>query len=405
MGEIRIAIAGVGNCASSLIQGIHYYTDVFATGGEVVGLAHPLLGGFAPGDVKVVAAIDIDARKVGRPLHEAMFAPPNNTKTFYNDFRCDGVTVAMGNVLDGVAEHMANYPERQRFVVADRPPATRPQIEKLLRDSGAEILMNYLPVGSQKAVEFYAECCLDTSVSLINCMPVFIVSHPAWGERFRAKGIPCVGDDIKAQIGATITHRVLMRMMHERGAKIDATYQLNTGGNTDFLNMLSHARLGAKRVSKTEAVQSQLEVPLPPDQVHIGPADYVAWQKDNKICFLRIEARGFGGVPLNLELRLSVEDSPNSAGESIDAIRCCKLARLRGIGGPLEAVAAYTMKHPPVQYTDSKAREMLEEFIARNSPASQDGGNGEDASGQYKSAGIPVRASAKAGKSVPAKGL
>ncbi len=364
MKEIRVAIVGVGNCCSSLVQGIHYYREVFATGQEVVGLAHPVLGGYAPEDIRIVAAIDIDARKVGRPLHEALFAPPNCTKVFYDNFRYDDLTVSMGCVLDGVSEHMKDYAENRRFLVADRPSATREEIVSLLRRTGAEILVSFLPVGSQQATELYAECCLETGVSLVNCIPVFIVSDPRWAQRFRKAGIPCIGDDIKAQVGATITHRVLARMMHDRGATIDATYQLNTGGNTDFLNMLNHTRLGSKRTSKTEAVQSQLDVPLPPDQVHIGPADYVPWQKDNKVCFLRLEARGFGGVPLNLELRLSVEDSPNSAGESIDAIRCCKLARDRGLAGPLEAVSAFTMKHPPVQFTDAAALQMLEEFIA-----------------------------------------
>jgi len=366
MGEIRIAIAGMGNCASSLVQGIRYYREVMRRGrdDEVVGLAHRQLGGYVPGDVRVVAGIDIDARKVGRPLNDALTAPPNNTKLFTDMPPGAGPTVAMGNVLDGVADHLSAYPEHQRFVIADRPSATGAEIEKLLRDSGAEILMCYLPVGSPKAVEFYAECCLNTGVSLINCMPVFIVSDAIWGERFRRAGIPCVGDDVKAQFGATVVHRVLARLMHDRGVKLDATYQLNTGGNTDFLNMLNRARLGSKRVSKTEAVQSQLDVPLPEEQIHIGPSDYVAWQKDNKVCFLRLEGRGFGGVGLNLELRLSVEDSPNSAGETIDAIRCCKLARRRGLAGPIEAVCAYTMKHPPTQYTDYQAREMLEQFIA-----------------------------------------
>jgi len=366
MGEIRIAIAGIGNCASSLVQGIQYYQEVMSPGRdeEVVGLAHSQVGGYVPGDIRVVAGIDIDARKVGKPLNDALLARPNNTKIFAELPPGSGPTVAMGNVLDGVAEHMADYPEHQRFVVADQPSATGAEIEKLLRDSGAEILMCYLPVGSQKAVEFYAQCCLNTGVSLINCLPVFIVSDNDWGERFRQAGIPCIGDDIKAQFGATVVHRVLARLMHERGVKVDATYQLNTGGNTDFLNMLNRARLGSKRVSKTEAVQSQLDVPLPKDQVHIGPSDYVTWQKDNKVCFLRLEGRGFGGVDLNLELRLSVEDSPNSGGETIDAIRCCKLARERGLAGPLEAVCAFTMKHPPVQYTDYQARALLEQFIA-----------------------------------------
>ncbi|MFP4054729.1 MAG: inositol-3-phosphate synthase, partial [Phycisphaerae bacterium] len=262
-------------------------------------------------------------------------------------------------------------PER-RFVVADQPGASRREVETILRQSGAEILMNYLPVGSQKATEFYAECCLATGVSLINCIPVFIVSDPAWAKRFTEAGIPCVGDDIKAQVGATITHRVLARMMTDRGAKVDATYQLNTAGNTDFLNMLERKRLGCKKISKTEAVQSQLDVPLPDEQVHIGPADYVPWQKDNKVCFLRIEARGFGGVPLNVEARLSVEDSPNSAGETIDAIRVCKLGRDRGLAGPLEAISAYTMKHPPTQFTDTAAHDMLEEFIAGKTTAAGD---------------------------------
>ncbi len=369
MGEVRVAIVGIGNCASSLIQGIHYYQDETVCGKEMVGLAHPILGGYAPSDIRVVAAIDIDKRKVGRPLHEAVFAKPNCTKVFHRRFSYTDVTVRMGSVLDGVAPHMANYPDDRTFVVADQPQASQRDIQRLLTETGAEVLMNYLPVGSQKATEFYAECCLATGVSLINCIPVFIVSEPRWADRFRQAGIPCVGDDVKAQVGATITHRVLARMMHDRGAKIDATYQLNTGGNTDFLNMVDRSRLGAKKISKTEAVQSQLDVPLPPEQVHIGPADYVPWQNDNKVCFLRIEARGFGGVPLHIEARLSVEDSPNSAGETIDAIRCCKLARDRRLAGPLEAISAFTMKHPPIQYTDTKARELLEEFIAAGAPA------------------------------------
>ena len=314
MSEIRVAIVGIGNCASSLVQGIHYYARSMADGGEngTVGLLHPILGGYKPSDIKVVTAIDIDKRKVGLPLHQAIFTPPNNTKIFFDEFTSD-VKVSMGNVLDGVAEHMAEFPESQRFVAADRPSIGQKDIEKLLRDNGAEILLNYLPVGSQEATEFYVECCLNTKVSLINCIPVFIVSNPAWARRFTQAGIPCIGDDVKAQLGATIVHRVLTRLMQDRGVKIDATYQLNTGGNTDFLNMLNYKRLQSKRISKTQAVQSQLDVPLPDEQVHIGPSDYVPWQKDNKICFLRIEGRGFGGVPLNLELRLSVEDSPNSA--------------------------------------------------------------------------------------------
>ncbi|MHC4984137.1 MAG: inositol-3-phosphate synthase, partial [Planctomycetota bacterium] len=255
MNRIRVAIVGVGNCASSLVQGIHYYKDNFSRDERMIGLAHPILGGYAPGDVDIVAAIDIDKRKVGKPLHEAIFAKPNCTKVFYDRFRCDDVIVRMGNVLDGVAPHMTNYSDDRRFIVADAPQARQEDVEELLKETEAEILMNYLPVGSQKATEFCAECCISTGVSFINCIPVFIVSDPTWARRFTAARIPCVGDDVKAQVGATITHRVLARMMADRGAKIDATYQLNTGGNTDFLNMVDQSRLGCKKVSKTEAVQ------------------------------------------------------------------------------------------------------------------------------------------------------
>ena len=366
MVKIRVAIAGVGNCASSLVQGIHYYSKVSRNGGAngFVGLMHPVLAGITPSDIEFVAAFDVDARKVGKPLDEALFALPNNTKVFCNKFHYPKVKVQMGEVMDGVAAHMLEYPEHLRFVVAKNKKAAN--VAKVLRETGAEILMNYLPVGSQKATEHYAQACLDTGVSLVNCIPVFIASDKVWAKKFTDAGIPIIGDDVKAQVGATITHRVLTRLFHERGVQIDATYQLNTGGNTDFLNMLNHSRLASKRISKTEAVQSQLDVPLPADQVHIGPSDFVAWQKDNKVCFLRLEGRGFGGVPLNLELRLSVEDSPNSAGVTIDAIRCCRIARNHGLAGPLEAVSAYTMKHPPLQFTDYQARAMLEEFISLN---------------------------------------
>ena len=376
--EIRVAVVGVGNCASSLIQGLAYYARQIEEGSDEAGLGlmHPVLGGYTPKDIRVVAAFDIDARKVGRPLHEAIFALPNNTQVFFDDADAlatchDRVTVQMGNQLDGMADHMNDYPEDKRFVIADKPDATQQQVVRTLVDSGADVLLNYVPVGSQQATEFYAECCLAAGVSLVNCIPVFIVSNPAWASRFREAGIPCIGDDVKAQVGATITHRVLARLMHERGVKLDATYQLNTGGNTDFLNMLNHKRLDSKRISKTEAVQSQLDVPLPDDQVHIGPSDYVAFQKDNKVCFCRLEGRGFGGVGMNLELRLSVEDSPNSGGVVIDAIRCCRLAREAGLAGPIDGISAYTMKHPPIQYTDAQARDLVEEFIAAHSQPGQ----------------------------------
>jgi myo-inositol-1-phosphate synthase len=361
MAKIRIAIAGVGNCASSIIQGMaHYKAKNDAGQTDEIGLMHPVVGPYRPFDIEVVAAFDIDKRKVGKPLAEACFALPNNTKTITRDLE-PGVTVQMGPVLDGFPAHMNEYPERQRFCPASVAPC---DVAKVLKDSGAEILVNYLPVGSQKGVEFYAECCLKTGVSLVNCIPVFIVSNESWAGRFKDAGIPCVGDDIKAQVGATIVHRQLTRLFRDRGVTLDATYQLNTGGNTDFLNMLERKRLSSKKISKTEAVQSQLDEPLPDDQVHIGPADFVPWQKDNKVCFIRMEGRGFAGIPLNIELRLSVEDSPNSAGCGIDAIRLCKLARDRGIAGKLVGPSAYLMKHPPQQFTDVQAREMVEAFIA-----------------------------------------
>ncbi|MDB5289167.1 MAG: Myo-inositol-phosphate synthase [Phycisphaerales bacterium] len=361
MSRIRIAIAGVGNCASSLIQGISYYAQRRDDGSaDTTGLMHPVIGGYRCEDIEVVAAFDIDARKIGKPLEQALFAEPNNTKEFFRNVPPTGVTVQMGEILDGVAPHMADYPPRFRFEPASLPAV---DVARTLADSGAEILLNYLPVGSEKATRFYAEACLKASVSLINCIPVFIVSDPAWAARFTQAGIPCIGDDVKAQVGATITHRTLARLFADRGVRIDSTYQLNTGGNTDFLNMLSRDRLASKKISKTEAVQSQLDVPLDPDKIHIGPSDFVPFQKDNKVCFLRIEGTGFGGVPMNLELRLSVEDSPNSAAVVADAIRCCKLARDAGLAGPIEPVAAWCMKHPPRQMHDREARLAFEEFV------------------------------------------
>ncbi len=360
---IRLAIAGVGNCASSLLQGIALYRRRLEQDQvrESLGLMHYDLGGYRPGDILPACAFDIDRRKVGKPLEKAVFAHPNCTKTITRKLGKTGVMVEMGPVLDGCAGHMAEYPADQRFEPADRDPA---DVVAVLKAAKADVLACYLPVGSQQAVEHYARACLEAGVAFVNCVPVFIVSEPAWAKRFHAAGLPCVGDDIKAQIGATIVHRILTRLFRDRGAALDATYQLNTGGNTDFLNMLERKRLSSKKISKTEAVQSQLETPLPDDQVHIGPADYVPWQKDNKVCFLRMEGRGFGGVPLNLELRLSVEDSPNSAGVAIDAIRCAALARDRGTAGPLTAASAYLMKHPPEQYSDAEARTRMEAFIA-----------------------------------------
>jgi myo-inositol-1-phosphate synthase len=360
--KIRIAIAGIGNCASSLIQGIAYYNALSENHPDRdLGLMHYDLGGYRPGDIKIVAAFDIDERKVGKPLKEATFAKPNCTKIFNRDIPDYPVNVEMGEVLDGVAPHMKNYPDDRRFIVAKKKPC---EVAKVLEQSGADILLSYLPVGSEKAVAFYAEACLQTSVSLINCVPVFIASNKSWARRFEEKNIPIIGDDVKSQIGATIIHRTLTKLFEDRGVKIDSTYQLNVGGNTDFLNMLNHDRLKSKKISKTEAVQSQLQNPLNNEHIHIGPSDYVPWLMDNKICFLRIEGRGFGHIPVNIELRLSVEDSPNSAGVVIDAIRCCKIARERRIGGVLISPSAYFMKHPIEQFPDEEARDMVEDFIA-----------------------------------------
>ncbi|MBI4689656.1 MAG: inositol-3-phosphate synthase [Nitrospirae bacterium] len=362
MENIRIAIAGIGNCASSLIQGIGYYKGLGRRHPDrSLGLMHHILGGYRPDDITVVAAFDIDKRKVGKSIRQAVFAKPNCTKVFNKNIPDYRVAVRMGEILDGVSHHIKDYPEERRFIVADKKPS---DVTKVLKQNGAEILLNYLPVGSEKATAFYAEACLKSGVSLINCVPVFIASDKAWAKRFEDRNIPIIGDDIKSQIGATIIHRTLTRLFIDRGVKIDNTYQLNVGGNTDFLNMLNRTRLKSKKISKTEAVQSQFRNnPLDDENIHIGPSDYIPWLKDNKVCFLRMEGRGFGNIPVNFELRLSVEDSPNSAGVVIDAIRCCKIARDRGIGGALISPSAYFMKHPMKQFSDEEARDMVEEFI------------------------------------------
>jgi myo-inositol-1-phosphate synthase len=360
MTKIKIAIAGIGNCASSLIQGIEYYK---IKDKDPIGLMHREIGGYKPDDIEVVAAFDIDARKVWKDVSEAIFAPPNCTKVFCPDVPSTGVKVKMGRVLDGVSDHMKNYKESQTFVVSKEQEATKADIVNEIRKSGADMLLNYLPVGSEEAVRFYAGCALEAGVAFINNMPVFIASNPEWAKKFEEKNIPIIGDDVKAQLGATITHRILADLFEKRGVKLDRTYQLNTGGNTDFLNMLNRTRLASKRESKTEAVQSVLSQKLDDDNIHIGPSDYVPWQKDNKVCFLRMEGRLFGDVPMNIELRLSVEDSPNSGGVVIDAIRCCKLALDRGIGGVLYSPSSYFMKHPAIQYSDDEAHRRTEEFI------------------------------------------
>ncbi len=361
MGKIRIAIVGVGNCASSLVQGIHYYRDKNAN--DAFGLMHWDIEGYRPSDIEVAIAFDIDKRKVGKDVSEAIFAEPNNTTVFCKDVPQSGVKVQMGRTLDGFSEHMRGYADKYTFVPANAPEPGENEVVSELKESGAEILLNYLPVGSEDATRFYAKCALRTNVAFINCMPVFIASDPAWAQRFKDSNVPIIGDDIKAQLGATITHRTLTDLFRKRGVKLERTYQLNTGGNTDFLNMLNRTRLASKKKSKTEAVQSVAESRLDDENIHIGPSDHVPWQKDNKVCFIRMEGKLFGGVPMDLELRLSVEDSPNSAGGAIDAIRCAKLALNRKEGGVLYPPSAYFMKHPPVQYTDDEAYRMTEAFI------------------------------------------
>lgn len=359
MAKIRVAIAGVGNCASSLIQGITFYAD--GENAASSGLMHPDIGGWKPCDIEVVAAFDVDRRKVGRPLEEAIFAKPNCTMVFQSELPASGVTVQMAPILDGIAPHMSDYDDDEAFRAADAEPV---DIAQSLRDSGAEVLICYLPVGSEQAVRHYAHACLEAGVAMVNCVPVFIASDPEWAEKFTKAGIPIIGDDIKSQVGATIVHRALTRLFGDRGYLLDRTYQLNTGGNTDFLNMLAVERLKSKKTSKTESVQSQLDARLASGNIHIGPSDYVPWQKDNKVAFIRMEGTGFGGAPIELEMRLSVQDSPNSAGVVIDAVRCAGLALERGQGGPIEAPSAYFMKSPPRQMRDSVAHDACEVFIA-----------------------------------------
>lgn len=363
MEKIRLGIIGLGNCASSLIQGIYYYRK--RTAEDAVGIMNWQIGHYRPGDIEVTCAFDVDARKVGRDVAEALFAPPNCTTIFEKDIPLTGVPVSMGRVLDGVAPHMREHPRERTFVVSDEAQPKQDDVVRILRETGVEVLINYLPVGSEAATRFYAECALAAGVAFVNAMPVFIASDPLWARRFSARGVPIIGDDIKAQVGATICHRALADLFLQRGVRLDRTYQLNTGGNTDFLNMLDRARLQSKRISKTEAVQAAIGQALPEDDIHIGPSDYVAWQNDNKVCFIRMEGRLFGDVTMNLELRLSVEDSPNSAGIAIDAIRCCKLALMHGLGGVLEGPSAYFCKHPPKQYRDDEARTLTDAFIAR----------------------------------------
>lgn len=361
MGKIRVAIAGIGNCASSLIQGIEYYRSLGSSHPDrTSGLMHYELAGYRPSDIEIVAAFDIDKRKVGKPLKEAVFAKPNCTKIFHPSLPDYPVKVQMGELLDGVAAHLKEYPEDRKFIASDRKAC---DVAGALKKSGADMLINYMPVGAEKATAFYAEACLTAGVGFINCVPVFIASDRAWAKRFEGKRLPIIGDDIKSQIGATIIHRMLTHLFEDRGVSLDHTYQLNVGGNTDFLNMLNQGRLKSKKISKTEAVQSQMRTPLNSENIHIGPSDYIPWLNDNKVCFLRMEGRGFGNIPINIELRLSVEDSPNSAGVVIDAVRCLKLALDKKVGGVLLSPSSYFMKHPIKQFSDEEAKNMVEEFI------------------------------------------
>lgn len=350
-------MVGVGNCASSLVQGIHYYRAKEIE--DCIGLLNYEVGGYRPGDIEVVAAFDIDKRKVGKGINEAIFALPNCTAVFCGDLPSGSVEVSMGKTLDGFSEHMANFEDDRTFLLSSEYEPTQADVVAKLKMAGVDVLMNYLPVGSQKATEFYAECALEAGCAFVNNIPVFIASNPEWAAKFKGRNLPIIGDDIKAQLGATIVHRTLGNLFKKRGVKLERTYQLNTGGNTDFLNMLNRERLSSKKKSKTEAVQSAIPQRLEDVNIHVGPSDYVPWQNDNKVCFIRMEGKLFGDVAMNLELRLSVEDSPNSAGVAIDTIRCAKVALDREMGGIVEIPSAFFCKHPPTQIPDDESYDIL----------------------------------------------
>jgi len=354
LGNVNVAIIGVGNCASSLIQGVYYYKKAKETE-FVPGLMHVNLGGYHISDINFVAAFDIDKNKVGKDLAQAIFTPPNNTFKF-GEVPTTGVKIQRGMTHDGLGKYLSQ--------IIQKAPGSTVDIVKVLKETQTDVVLNYLPVGSEEATKWYIEQVLAAGCGFINCIPVFIARERYWQERFIDKGLPVIGDDVKSQVGATIVHRVLTRLFRDRGVRLERTYQLNFGGNTDFLNMLERARHESKKISKTTSVTSQLDYKLDPDDIHVGPSDYVPWLTDRKFCHIRMEGRTFGDVPLNLELKLEVWDSPNSAGVVIDAIRCCKLALDRGLKGALVAPSAYFMKSPPIQYTDDEARQMVEEFIS-----------------------------------------
>jgi myo-inositol-1-phosphate synthase len=359
MGSVRVAIVGVGNCAASLVQGVEYYKNADASA-RVPGLMHVQLGDYHVSDIEFVAAFDVDGKKVGRDIAEAIVASENNTIKI-TDVPPTGVVVQRGHTLDGLGKYY-----RQMVEESDEQPV---DVVAALKEARADVLVCYLPVGSEDAAKFYAQCAIDAGVGFVNCLPVFIAGTKEWADKFTAAGVPIVGDDIKSQVGATITHRVLAKLFEDRGVILDRTYQLNVGGNMDFMNMLERERLESKKISKTQAVTSNLETgPLAGKvqdrNVHIGPSDYVAWLDDRKWAYVRLEGRAFGDVPLNMEYKLEVWDSPNSAGVVIDALRCCKIAKDRGVGGPILPASAYFMKSPPVQIEDTRARQELEKFIA-----------------------------------------
>ncbi len=352
-GKVRVAIVGVGNCASSLVQGVRFYRDASAKE-AVPGLMHVNLGGYHISDIEFVAAFDIDKKKVGLDLSQAIFAGPNNTVKF-SDVPALGVKVQRGMTHDGIGKYLAD--------IVQKAPGETSDVVGILKKTKADVVVSYLPVGSEEATKWYVEQALAAGVGFVNCIPVFIAREPYWQKRFKDKNLPIIGDDIKSQVGATIIHRVLTRLFRDRGVKLERTYQLNFGGNTDFLNMLERDRLMSKKISKTRSVTSQLDYDVGAENVHIGPSDYVPWLHDRKWAYIRLEGRSFGDVPLNVELKLEVHDSPNSAGIVIDAVRCAKLALDRGIGGALEGPSSYFMKSPPVQYSDNDARRLVEEFI------------------------------------------
>ena len=353
MSQVRVAVVGVGNCAASLVQGVHYYADADPAA-QVPGLMHVDFGGYHVGDITFVAAFDVDAKKVGQDLSDAISASENNTIKIA-DVPPLGVTVQRGHTLDGLGRFYS-----ETITESDDEPA---DVVQVLKDSQADVLVSYLPVGSEDADRFYAQCAIDAGVGFVNALPVFIASDPEWAEKFRAAGVPIVGDDIKSQVGATITHRVLARLFEDRGVQLDRTMQLNVGGNMDFLNMKELERLESKKTSKTQSVTSQVDRDLGKSNVHIGPSDYVAWLDDRKWAYVRLEGRAFGDVPLSLEYKLEVWDSPNSAGIIIDAVRAAKIAKDRGVGGPILSASSYFMKSPPEQYRDSVAYDKVEAFI------------------------------------------